>query len=265
VSRRALGRAAAGWALLFAAASAYWAAGGRVGSGTVAVALAEQAAERDPGFVATLWVAAVLKALLAVLALALAARRPGRVVRLAGWGTGAALALYGVVGLAEYGAMAAGLAAVPDDVGRPAVTWYLALWEPVWLLGGVLFLALAWRSGSGVPDREPDEGHDRAAERDLHERLGERHAEVALADERDRHELDRDHDVGDGQGRRQVGDQERQRVEGSAEERRHAGDRPPHGAAAAAGQLAVVGEPLGEAHRDRGAERGGQADEQRGA
>ena len=76
--------AAAAWALLFAASSAYWAAGGMLGSETVANDLAERVAARDPGFVATLWAAAALKASLALLALALTRRwgaRSGRILR----------------------------------------------------------------------------------------------------------------------------------------------------------------------------------------
>jgi hypothetical protein len=139
-----LGIAAAVWALLFAATSAYWAAGGKLGTDTVARALAERVAARDPGFVATLWAAAALKALLAVLALALTRpwrTRFARVLRLAGWVTGGALALYGAFGLVEFGLMGLDALDVPADVGRAAIAWYVCLWEPVWLLGGILFLA----------------------------------------------------------------------------------------------------------------------------
>jgi hypothetical protein len=143
------------WALLFAAASAYWAAGGTAGAGTVATALAERAAERDPGFVATLWATAALKAALAALALSLTRPR-GRILRFAGWATGVALTLYGAVGLGEFGLMALGVLEVPADVGPAAVTWYLLLWEPVWLLGGLLFLAAV----RAAPRLEPG-GDDR--------------------------------------------------------------------------------------------------------
>jgi hypothetical protein len=138
------GVAAAVWALLFAASSAYWAAGGMLGSETVGSALAERAAARDPGFVAMLWAAAALKGLLVLLALALTCRwgaRSGRLLRFVGWATGAALTVYGALGLADFGLMALGALGVPADVGRAAVAWYVFLWEPIWLLGGLLFLA----------------------------------------------------------------------------------------------------------------------------
>ena len=39
--------------------------------------------------------------------------------------------------------MALGALDIPADVGRAAVAWYIFLWEPIWLLGGLLFLATA--------------------------------------------------------------------------------------------------------------------------
>jgi hypothetical protein len=63
------GFAAAVWALAFAALSAYWAAGGRVGAGTIGPAVEDLALARDPAFVAVLWVTALLKLLAAALAL----------------------------------------------------------------------------------------------------------------------------------------------------------------------------------------------------
>lgn len=138
--------AAAAWATAFAAASAYWAAGGTGGSATIANDLAERAAARDPGFVATLWTAAALKLLLAALALALArpvAGRLGSAVRFAGWASGTALALYGLVGLVEFVSMGLGIREVPAGIGHAAIAWYIFLWEPAWVLGGILFLAAA--------------------------------------------------------------------------------------------------------------------------
>jgi hypothetical protein len=135
---------AALWALAFAAASAYWAAGGTGGANTIARSLADRAAERDPAFVVTLWGAAAVKATLAALALALvrpATARFARPVRFAGWIAGGALTLYGAAGLIEFGLMALGAREIPTDVGDAAVLWYVLLWEPLWLLGGLLFLA----------------------------------------------------------------------------------------------------------------------------
>jgi len=40
--------------------------------------------------------------------------------------------------------MATGLRSIPDAMGDDAVIWYLVVWEPFWILGGVLFLLTAW-------------------------------------------------------------------------------------------------------------------------
>jgi hypothetical protein len=147
---------AALWALAFAAASAYWAAGGTGGANTIARSLADRAAERHPEFVATLWAAVAAKAMLTALALALvrpATARFARAVRFAGWIAGGALTLYGATGLIEFCLMALGARDVPADVGDAAVLWYVLLWEPLWLLGGLLFLAATWQAARMTSDQ----------------------------------------------------------------------------------------------------------------
>jgi hypothetical protein len=37
--------------------------------------------------------------------------------------------------------MALGAIDTPDALGTTALPWHLALWDPFWLVGGVLFLA----------------------------------------------------------------------------------------------------------------------------
>ena len=133
------------------------AARGTGGAGTIARSLADRAAERDPELVATLWGAAVLKAMVAALALALArpaTARFARVVRLAGWITGGALTFYGAAGLIEFAFMALGARDVPTDVGDTAMLWYVFLWEPLWLLGGLLFLVAARQAARTTGHRE---------------------------------------------------------------------------------------------------------------
>ena len=36
--------------------------------------------------------------------------------------------------------MAIGAISTPDALGTHALRWHLALWDPVWLAGGLLFL-----------------------------------------------------------------------------------------------------------------------------
>lgn len=145
-SRDWAGYAACVWALLFAVLSFYWAAGGRAGIRTLSKAIREPALRRDGGFVAILWGTGVLKVLAALLALALVRRWgttiPRWMLLVAGWGTAVLLTLYGTAGV--IGALLAELG-VTDPTEPETVRWYLFLWEPLWLVGGLLFVAAAWR------------------------------------------------------------------------------------------------------------------------
>lgn len=134
--------AAAAWAVVFAAVSFYWAAGGTIAAHTVA---AKPEALASPG---DLWAIGAAKLVPALLALALARpwRRSGvrRGLRLAAWVLGGLLILYGAAGWADHALMAAGAIHTPEILGHAAVRWHLALWDPWWVLGGVLVLAAAW-------------------------------------------------------------------------------------------------------------------------
>jgi Protein of unknown function (DUF3995) len=114
----------------------------------VGAEIERRAEAREPELVAELWVAAGLKLLAGLLALALVRpwgrAVPRRLLVVVSWGTGALLALYGAANLVQHGLMEIGVSDVPGDLGETAVHWHLALWDPVWLLGGILFLAAAW-------------------------------------------------------------------------------------------------------------------------
>ena len=142
------GYAACLWGLLFAALSFYWAVGGRAGLGTLSKGAREPALERDAAFVAVIWATGVLKVLAALLALALVQQwgttLPRRALLVAGWGTGILLTLYGAVGI--IAALLAGLG-VAESSDPATVRWYLFVWEPIWLVGGLLFMAAARHHG----------------------------------------------------------------------------------------------------------------------
>lgn len=154
--------AAALWALLFAALSLYWAVAasfdwrwaldGLLGAQTVGRDIARMVVERDTGFIATIWASAVVKALLALVPLALVqpwGRFFSSWLRLAGcWTVGSLLALYGLINGLEHLAMATGAIATPAALGERAARWHLFLWDPFWLLGGLLFLATARLAGT---------------------------------------------------------------------------------------------------------------------
>lgn len=159
VTRRWPAKAAAVWAFAFAALSAYWALGGMAGIDQLAESIQRDADERSGGFVATLWVTVGLKALAGVLALALfqswGARLPQGALGIAAFVTGLGLTLYGAGGTAEKALIELGVADLPESIGNHAANrWYLFLWDPFWLLGGVLFTLAAY------PRVRARRGHD---------------------------------------------------------------------------------------------------------
>ncbi len=88
----------------------------------------------------------VVKVGLGVLAMVLANDSPRTPVRRVivglGWLAGALLTLYGALSTAEKALMGLGTIDTPASLeGR--VDWYLFLWDPLWLLGGILFLLAA--------------------------------------------------------------------------------------------------------------------------
>ena len=140
------GYAACIWALVFAAISFYWAAGGTAGSETIGPAITDMA--RDPAFIAVLWGTGALKVLGGLLALALV--RPwGRVLPrwgllAAAWSGGILMALYGAASWVQEGLMVGGVIRTPAGLGHTAALWHVLLWDPWWLLGGILFILAAW-------------------------------------------------------------------------------------------------------------------------
>jgi hypothetical protein len=134
--------AAAGWALLFAAMSFYWALGGRAGVSTQAVAIRDQV--EDPQFVAVLWMTGGLKVVAGLIALAFvlpAGRRmPRRLLLVVGWATAVVLVLYGGLGWVQAVLWETGVFDIPAAVGPQAARWKLLFWDPFWIVGGLLFL-----------------------------------------------------------------------------------------------------------------------------
>lgn len=150
-----VGYAACAWALAFAAANVYWGLGGRV-----AFPFPDyDAAISDPSLVALNWAAVVLKVGMAVVALATVwswgRSIPRRALLVAAWGLGAAMVAYGALGMVVDGLRVAGVIGVPESAAT-AVRWHLLLWDPWWLLGGILFVAAARDYGRRSLDRRAD-------------------------------------------------------------------------------------------------------------
>jgi hypothetical protein len=147
---RALAGAAAVLAFGSALVSAYWTAGGTALLDTVGGALERLAREPGAAGVALGATTVLLKVAGGLLALALLRRSVPRVVEWAALAAGVGLALYG-------GALVAvGALALTGALGEPAdpraLRWHVLLWDPWFLVWGVL-LVLAVRRRRSVGGR----------------------------------------------------------------------------------------------------------------
>ncbi|MGI8808439.1 MAG: DUF3995 domain-containing protein [Acidimicrobiales bacterium] len=131
--------------LLFAAFSVYWALGGMWLLSTVGRSFEEHGRAGDVGWVLLGWVAAALKVAAAVLPV-LALRRLtragwDRVVWVLAWLAAAALSSYGLVTttvslLVQFGAIQ-----VSAGANHRAQAWHAFLWDPWFLVWGILVVA----------------------------------------------------------------------------------------------------------------------------
>lgn|SRR5215216_266005 len=142
------GYAACVLALLYAAVSFYWAAGGTAGLGTLGGQLEELGRARDQGIIALVLATGVLKVVAGVLALALVRpwgrALPRRVLLAAAWGGALLLTLYGGVLVTVEGLVVGGVITPPGPVDWRALRWHLFLWDPWFLVWGLLLGVAAW-------------------------------------------------------------------------------------------------------------------------
>jgi hypothetical protein len=136
--------AAAVWAALFTLVSLYWAAGGTAAAQTIGDAITDPALAREGGMVAFLWATVFLKALAVVLALALVQpwgrSLPRPLLLAAGWVAAFIMIFWGGALWIQHGLMEAGVIEMAESMDATAIRWHLVLWDPFWLIGGVLFL-----------------------------------------------------------------------------------------------------------------------------
>ena len=140
--------AACALAFLHAAVSFYWAGGGAAGLSTIGGTLEELGRTREPALIAVVWAVGVLKALAGLLALALV--RPwGRALPrwpllAAAWGGAALLIAYG--GLFTLGGVLVVTGVIPASgtADWTALRWHAFLWDPWFLVWGLLLSAAAW-------------------------------------------------------------------------------------------------------------------------
>lgn len=134
--------AACGWAFLFAALSFFWAAGGRTGLHPFELEVA-------PGD--SIWIvinlgAGIIKIVIGLIALALVQSWgriiPRKLLRASVWVLGAGMVVYGGLGLISDVLHLTGVISAPAN-GK-WFFWYLVLWDPWWVLGGILYIIAAW-------------------------------------------------------------------------------------------------------------------------
>ncbi|MFJ9344607.1 DUF3995 domain-containing protein [Streptomyces sp. NPDC101733] len=142
------GFAVAAWGFLFAVPSFVWALGGTFGvTATVAPSLVKLADDRVTWFLAVLWATGLLKLFGALLGIGLTRRRgkwTGRLMVFCGGGATVLLVWHGCLFVAHGVLVEAGARAVaPDLVGL--TRWYLYLWGPWFVAGGLAFAAATTR------------------------------------------------------------------------------------------------------------------------
>ncbi|UGQ11549.1 DUF3995 domain-containing protein [Yinghuangia sp. ASG 101] len=137
------GRAAFLLGLLYALVSAYWGSGGTVGLDTIGGDIERRAREGDAQLFAIVWITAVVKLAVAALGLTVVRQRLSRLLprRLS-----SALVRTAAIGLILYGGaltlvevlVKADLVNTTADIDAKAFDWHLYLWDPWFLLWGLL-------------------------------------------------------------------------------------------------------------------------------
>jgi hypothetical protein len=143
--------------LAYAAISVYWAVGGKWLLNTVGISLSQPGQAGRAAALLTVWGAAVVKAIAAglpVLAagtwLRSADRRLQRQVRGLAWIEAAILTAYGLVLTASGLLVQAGVIKASANADHRALRWHAYLWDPWFLVWGILVTIALWRSRRGV-------------------------------------------------------------------------------------------------------------------
>jgi hypothetical protein len=153
---RAPGQRAA-WAafavgLLYAAVSVYWGLGGSWLLDTVGASLTQAGRSASALVVLAVWCAVALKVIAAVLpllasgAVASGGFRRRRLSRALTWVEAAILTFYGLILTAVGLLVQAGVIGTPANADHRALAWHAYLWDPWFLVWGVLVTAALLRS-----------------------------------------------------------------------------------------------------------------------
>jgi hypothetical protein len=160
---------AAGVGFAFAVPNLYWGLGGTRGLATLGGEIERRAREGDEVILALNWVSVVLKVLGGLLALALVERwgrrLPRRGIRAAAWIGAGVLVVYGAAQTTAVLMAFLGIVEPEDHPGDSVLRWRLFVWEPWFLVWGLLLAVATWLSsprqrttGSTICD-DRDGGH----------------------------------------------------------------------------------------------------------
>ena len=132
------------WSVPFATLSFYWAVGGTWAAEQVSPDARDMVAERLWWFMLLLWLVAIVKLGYAIYGLALM-QDWGRIfprwlMLLGGWGVGIVTMLYGAAQLAMSLPVYLGINPHPNAPAPEVLRWHVWLWQPYWVLGGLLVL-----------------------------------------------------------------------------------------------------------------------------
>lgn len=146
--RRWPGYLAGAWGFLFAVPSFVWALGGTAGAETtVSPSLVELAEDRVTWFVVVLWATGVLKVIGGLIGLGLTGQwgvTGGRLLVCCGAGAAVLLTWHGVLFVVQGLLVETGAMAIDPEL-HGVIRWYLYLWGPWFVLGGLAFGAAAQR------------------------------------------------------------------------------------------------------------------------
>lgn len=147
--------------ILYAAVSVYWGFGGTWLLDTVGGSLEHRGRAGDAAVLLAVWAAAVLKVIAAVLPL-LAVRglaNPGRArqVRILAWMAATILIAYGAVQTVVGLLVQANVIHASPTADRRALAWHAYLWDPWFLIWGLLIAVALWR-GRPRPVSSPTNG-----------------------------------------------------------------------------------------------------------
>ncbi len=133
---------ACAWALIFSIPSFYWAAGGTVGLDTLGGEINDL--KGKSWFIAFVWLTAFMKVALGIVVLMLLKTYKytmiNKLVSIAVWTAGIVCISYGGLNLLARFIMTVGIIPTPAAMHSDAALWHLVLWDPWWVLGGVLLI-----------------------------------------------------------------------------------------------------------------------------